>query len=259
MNARHGLYALVLMSVNAAAWACDLPALVAIPAAGSIGDASARLIVSVQRYVEAIKGYTTCVQAELAAAGGDAAPESLRNQLIVRNNGAVAEAGAVLALFGERLTPARNLYLAEFIAGDGNECVQTPRLYSTAVINDVAVLFIERDGSGYLNVLEESCANLERFGRFDTRRNIIGGGDVSRLGPVQTNRLCSNEFIEPYQFEIASSPQRECALGLFFDLTEEQATRLMTTRAAAAEVSESAPESADALPAETPTRPRNER
>jgi hypothetical protein len=259
MNERHGLYALLMMFVSGAASACDLPTLVAIPAADSIGDDSARLIVAVQRYVDGIKGYTACVQAELAAAGGDAAPESLRNQLVVRNNGAVAEAGAVLALFGERLTPARNLYVAEFIAGDGEECVQTPRLESTAVINDIAVLYIERDGGAHLNVLEKSCPNLDRFGRFDTERNVVGGGDVSRLGPVWTNRLCSNEFIEPYKFDTSEVPQRECALGRFFALTEDQATRLMALRAAIPEAAESAPESADAPGEETPAPPRTER
>ena len=68
-----------------------------------------------QRYVEGIRAYTACVKAELAAAGGDAAPESLRRS-VLRNNAAVAEARAVLAMFGERVTPAENLYLAEFLA-----------------------------------------------------------------------------------------------------------------------------------------------
>jgi hypothetical protein len=258
MNARHGLYACLLMSVNAVAAACDLPALVAIPAE-RIGDESARLVVAVQRYIDGIKGYAACTQAELAAAGGDAAPASLRNQLIVRNNAAVAEAGAVLAAFGERLTPARNLYLAEFIAGDGEECVQTPRLDSTAVINDIAVLFIERHGGGYLNVLEESCPNLDRFGRFETHRHIVGGGDVSRLGPVRTNRLCSNEFIEPYAFETSAVPQRECPLGRFFGLTPEQVTRLMASRAASQAPVAPEPESVNAPREETPARPRSER
>ena len=253
MNVRHGLYALLLMSVNAAASACDLPTLVAIPADG-VGEDSARLIVAVQRYIEGIRAYTACVQSELAAAGGDAAPESLRNQLVVRNNGAVAEAGAVLALFGERLTPSRNLYLAEFIAGDGEECIQTPRLDTTVVVNDVAVLFMERGGRTHLNVLEESCANLERSGNFDIRRGVAGTAN-SGIGLTQTTRLCSKEFIEPYKFETSSVRIRECPLGRFFELTEEQTARLLGLRDAARAAAEPVVGQSE----ETPAPPRTER
>jgi hypothetical protein len=48
------------------------------------------------------------------------------------------------------------------------------------------------------------------------------------LGPVQTGRLCRNEFIYPYTFDIDASRSRECALGRFFELTPEQAERLRT-------------------------------
>jgi hypothetical protein len=244
MNLRQAVFGFMLLAVHAAAPACDLPALVVIPAAGSLGDRSAEVIVATERYVTAIKEYATCVQAELTAAGGDAAPASLRNQLIGRNNRAIAEAEAVLAQFAERVMPARHLYLAPFVSGDGAECIQTPRLESTAVINDNAVLFVERSGRTYLNVLEESCSDLERFGYFEVRRNIIGGSDVSRLGPVQTGRLCSNEFIEPYAFDTNVRPNRDCGLGLFFDVTEEQAARLMALRAEARPAEEEAAPSA---------------
>ena len=48
MNARHGLFALLLMPVNTAVWACDLPPLVVLPAAGNIGEGSARLSTAVR-------------------------------------------------------------------------------------------------------------------------------------------------------------------------------------------------------------------
>jgi hypothetical protein len=256
MNARHGLYALLLMTVNGAVWACDLPPLVAIPAAGNVGEESARLIVAVQRYVEGIRSYTACVKAELAAAGGDAAPESLRNQLTVRNNSAVAEARAVLALFGERVTPAENLYLAEFIVGDGDECIQTSPLESTAVVNDIAVLFIERSGQAYLNVLETSCENLERSAQFEIVRNVAGTGNA---GLSRAVRLCAKEFIEPYKFEISSVLHRQCPIGRFFELTEEQTERLMARRDAARPAAGSESEAADAEAEETPARQRSER
>jgi hypothetical protein len=230
MNVRHAVVGSLLVVVHFAAAACDLPALVVIPAQEPLGDRSAEVIVATQRYVTAIKEYATCVQAELTAAGGDAAPASLRNQLIGRNNHAIAEAESVLELFRERVAPPQVLYLAEFATGEGAECIQTPRLESTAVINDIAVLFVEQSGRTYLNVLEESCTDLERFGYFRVNRNIIGRSDVSRLGPGQTSRLCSNEFIEPYAFDTNVRPNRDCGLGLFFDITEEQGARLMALR-----------------------------
>ena len=107
MNARQILYGSLLLCVNAIASACDLPALVILPAPGTAGDASAELIVDMQRYVGGIRAYTACVQAEIAAAGGDSAPESLRTLLVRRNNGAVAEAKALMELFGERVAPVR--------------------------------------------------------------------------------------------------------------------------------------------------------
>jgi hypothetical protein len=105
----------------------------------------------------------------------------LRNVLIRRNNSAADEAEVVIALFGERVAPARELYLADFIAGDGEDCIPTTRLDITVVLDDLAVLFVERGaGRTWLNVLEASCADLARSGRFDVRRNIIGASDVAQ-------------------------------------------------------------------------------
>jgi hypothetical protein len=255
MNARYSLCALLLLTVNTTVWACDLPPLVAIPAAGNVGEQSAPLIVAVQRYVEGIRGYTACIRADLVAAGGDTAPESLRNQLTVRNNGAVAEARAVLASFGERVTPAENLYLAEFIAGEGEECIQTSPLESTAVVNDIAVLFVERSGQAYLNVLETSCENLERSAQFEIVRNVAGTGNA---GLSRAVRLCAKEFIEPYKFEISSVLHRQCPIGRFFELTEEQTGRLLARRDANRSATAEAAAAADP-PAETPERERSER
>ena len=46
-----------------------------------------------------MKAYTDCVQAELKAAGGNAAPKLMKTVLIARNNAAVSEADAVKKLF----------------------------------------------------------------------------------------------------------------------------------------------------------------
>ena len=236
MNPRHVLYGLSLLFVNAVAVACEQPRLVVIPAAQSAGDASAEMIVAMQRYLDGAKEYLACIEAELTAAGGDAAPDSLRSALIRRNNNAVAEAEALAALFTERVAPLGELYLAEFIVGSGETCVSTFRMERTAVIDDLAVLFIEQDGRTYLNVLEATCLNLARDGQFVVRRDIVGASDT-RLGPVQTGRLCSSEFIYPYAYDTGQSSRNdECRLGRFFELTAEQAERLLGSGPAAAPV-----------------------
>jgi hypothetical protein len=240
MNARSVLCGLLILGLDAAAAACDLPRLVAIPVAADVGQNTPALIVAMQDYVAGIRDYVTCVKDELAAAGGDAAPPSLRNVLILRNNAAVAEAEAAVALFAARVAPIGELYLAEFVTGAGADCVQTPRLESTAVVDDHAVLFIERAGRTYLNVLEAGCPDLERLGKFEVHRDIVGRTDAA-LGPVRTNRLCSSEFIYPYAFETSSTPRRECSLGQFFELTAEQAARIMELRPAARQAAAAEP------------------
>ena len=50
--------------------------------------------------------YTACIQAELAAAGGDAAPELVKRMLVSRNNAAVAEAEFMMKLFTENVGAA---------------------------------------------------------------------------------------------------------------------------------------------------------
>jgi hypothetical protein len=186
--------------------------------------------VAAHRYLAGIEAYLTCTRAALAAAGGDVAPQPLRSVLIRRNNDAVAEANAVMALFAERVAPVEELYLAEFLAGDEEECLTYSRRLTTGVVDDHAVLFVDRNGRTYLNVLETACADLARFGHFDVRTKVVGVASPL-IGPVQTNRVCSNEFILPYAFEDAPLRNRECALGRFFELTQEQAERLTALRA----------------------------
>jgi hypothetical protein len=231
MSLRQGVFGLLLLVMNAAAAACDLPALMVIPAAGTVDDFAGQRIGQMQRYVTGIRDYTACLQAELAAAGGDAAPASVRDVLIDRNNAAVAEARVVMDLFAERVAPVKDLYLAEFVSSEGDECIPTARLETTSVVNDMAVLFIERGGGRtHLNVLEASCPNLERYGEFEVRRNMMGSR-LSGLGAIEANTLCSREFIYPFTFDRQQSTEG-CGLGRFFEVTEEQAARLVEVGAA---------------------------
>jgi hypothetical protein len=266
MNARQALLGLLLTAVNLVAAACEVPKLIALPPAGGVGDDSGRWIAEMQGYVSGIRDYSACVRAELAAAGGDSAHESLRDVLISRNNAAVAEGRAVIALFEERVAPIEELYLAEFLAGGGQTCIDQLRLERLGVIDDLSVLFIDRSGQTYLNVLERTCTDLARFGHFDIRSTMVGdrspgpgpamvGGRIVELGAVRTMRLCSDEFIVPYAFETQTLRNRECALGRFFELSQEQTARLLELRNAR----QAAADPAQDLEAETPGRQRSER
>lgn len=96
----------LLSSVGSVALACDLPPLVAVPAKGNAGSDTAQLQTDVATYVEAMRAYTACVQAELVAAGGDSAPTITKAVLVNRNNLAVAEVDAVLKALNEVAAPA---------------------------------------------------------------------------------------------------------------------------------------------------------
>jgi hypothetical protein len=226
MNVRQSVLGLLLLLVSSAAAACDLPALMVIPPAGTVDDYAGQRIAQMQRYVAGIREYTACVQAEIAAA-----PESMRDVLIRRNNAAVAEAKTVMDLFGERVAPVKDLYLAEFISGEGDECIPTARLDSTSIVNDMAVLFIERGGRAHMNVLEATCRDLERYGEFEVRRKPMGSR-LNGLGGIETTSLCSREFIFPvYTIDTRRSVEG-CGLGRFYEVTEEQGTRLIAVGAA---------------------------
>jgi hypothetical protein len=105
------------------ALACDLPKLPVIPAKDQIGDQAPVVSTATGAYFEAIRAYADCIQAELAAAGGDAAPASVKNVLITRNNAAVAEATTIQKLFQERVaagqtaTPGSEAALRKLIEG----------------------------------------------------------------------------------------------------------------------------------------------
>jgi hypothetical protein len=50
-----------------------------------------------------MRAYAACIQAELAAAGGDSAPPSVKAALLARSSTAVAEAEAINALYQQRI------------------------------------------------------------------------------------------------------------------------------------------------------------
>ena len=120
MKAIHIVAGLCLGALASTALACEMPPLVAIPPKDKVGDQAAAIRDATKTYFDAMKSYTECVQDELKAAGGDAAPTLTKAVLVARNNAAVAEADAVKKLFeasvGLTVVPA-----SQFNQGPGDQ------------------------------------------------------------------------------------------------------------------------------------------
>ncbi len=225
--------------------ACDLPAIAVIPE--QTGDDVANVLLDVRRYSDAIIGYTDCLKADLAAAGGDAAPASVRSVLVARNNSAVDEHKVITDLYAERVGPLANLRLAEHLAGESRECLQGSTIERTGVINDGAVIFFLGDRAAFLNVLEAACPGLARDGEFFVQsssatgapaspgaRGVIGPQGIG--GPVGaglSTRVCDQDHIFPYA-EGGTRRVLGCDLGRFFPVSEDQALEILSALAGTA-------------------------
>jgi hypothetical protein len=89
----------ILSSVAGVSLACELPKLAIIPPKDQIAAKKAEVDAAVKTYIDAMTAYTACVQAELQAAGGDAAPDLVKRVLVSRNNTAAAEAQFMMKLY----------------------------------------------------------------------------------------------------------------------------------------------------------------
>lgn len=96
----------ILSGVAGSALACDLPKLVAIPSKDQVAGREAEIRTAANAYFTGMQAYTACVQAELAAAGGDQAPDLIKRVLVARNNTAVAEAEFMMKVFTENVGSA---------------------------------------------------------------------------------------------------------------------------------------------------------
>jgi hypothetical protein len=100
MITRTTLYTVLLGSIGSAALACDYPPLPVIPPPDDLSTRDKeRVQEDVVKYFDGMRVYAGCVQAELAAAGNDAAPSSIKSVFVARNNAAVAEAQVVIKLY----------------------------------------------------------------------------------------------------------------------------------------------------------------
>src|SRR5688572_32025752 len=93
----------ILTAIAGSAMACELPKLVVIPPKNQVAGKEAEVRTAAGAYFTAMQAYTACIQAELAGAGGDAAPELIRKVLVARNNVAVAEAEFMMKLFTDNV------------------------------------------------------------------------------------------------------------------------------------------------------------
>jgi hypothetical protein len=114
---------LLLAAAALPALACDLPKIPVIPARDQIGDQAPAVTAATSAYFESMRAYADCIEAALAAAGGDAAPASFKDTLIERNHAAVAEAQEIQKLYQERVavgqtaTPGSEVALRKYIEG----------------------------------------------------------------------------------------------------------------------------------------------
>lgn len=114
---------LLLTVVALPALACDMPKIPVIPARDKIGDQAPAVTAATSAYFEGMRAYADCIEALLAAAGGDAAPAAFKDAIIERNNAAVAEAQEVQRLYQERVavgqtaTPGSEVALRKLIEG----------------------------------------------------------------------------------------------------------------------------------------------
>jgi hypothetical protein len=89
-----------LGGIAGAALGCELPALVVIPAKEAFEAQREQVNAAAAVYFQAMTTYTSCVKAELDAAGGESgAPKTTKAVLVGRINAAVLEANNVKRLY----------------------------------------------------------------------------------------------------------------------------------------------------------------
>ena len=91
--------------IAGASLACELPKLAVIPPKDQAAGKEAEVRAVATQYFTEIQSYTNCIQAELTAAGGDAAPDIVKRVLVSRNNTAVAEAEFMMKLVTDSIGP----------------------------------------------------------------------------------------------------------------------------------------------------------
>ena len=121
---------------------------------------------------------------------------------------------------------------ADLVDREPTNCVTVNRIKQTDVINDNNILFYMRGGKIYRNYLPRKCPRLEREDSFTYE--------------VRTNSLCNVDVI--YVLERFGGGLRRgagCGLGMFYEISEEEAERLKKPMEDSIRVEEPEPEDDD--------------
>ena len=93
----------ILTAIAGSASACNLPKLRQPPSLAQPSGKQPEFRTAADAYFTSMQAYAACIQAELAGAGGDAAPDLVKRVLVSRNNAAVAEAEFMMKLYNENV------------------------------------------------------------------------------------------------------------------------------------------------------------
>ncbi len=103
MNVLKPCLAILASGLASASFACDYPALVAVPDGATVTiDEMVAAQANVKTYMETMDTYLNCVNQELEAAGDDA-PDEFKAIMVSRHNAAVAEMEAIAASFNDQI------------------------------------------------------------------------------------------------------------------------------------------------------------
>jgi hypothetical protein len=103
MNVLKPCLAILASGLASASFACDYPALVAVPEGAKVTiDEMVAAQASVKTYMQNMDTYLNCVNQELEAAGDDA-PDEFKSIMVSRHNAAVAEMEAIAASFNDEI------------------------------------------------------------------------------------------------------------------------------------------------------------
>jgi hypothetical protein len=93
-------------------------------------------------------------------------------------------------------------------------CLSMSGVRTTRIVNDSNILFFQRNGHVYLNVLDQTCAGLSRSGKFT----------YSVQTGARTVRLCDADTITVME---TTGRGFTCGLGRFYPVSAEAANEML--------------------------------
>ena len=128
----------------------------------------------VQAYVTGIRTYTACIQAELAAGRRRCSAGFAAGNMLIAATTAPSPRLGPCSRVQRANRPVRGP-LSRGVHRRREARIASRRLACrNEVINDVAVVFVERDGSGQLNLLEDSCQRSRALRPVRRFRRTVG-------------------------------------------------------------------------------------